>query len=518
MSSSPAINARVGWPYRILLLAVLAIAFAVRVPDLGLGGYEPDEIWTSEIAMGRGSSHLEWPRNQVIALPVVYDSSRAAPTWQVWNHLTMTHPPLYYVLLRLWMNLFGLGDSAERSLSLVLSLLAVAVFFDAVRLTSGPRAALWAALLMALAVPQVEYARQARNYAMLTLVAVGAVDALLRIELLGLSKRRVAALGALILATLLTHYFCIGLLAALFAYACIRLRGSARRWTVAAFVMAAVVCAIVWGPFFWQQRQLFTKSDDAVLWLNENDPRHLWWTLQRFLLLPATLLCETISASWHVPAMIAGSAVFGAPVLLTRRRPDLLVWTLWLLSTPALLLLLDLTRHTTHLQWTRYTLLAGPGVYALLSGLTLTIGPTRRWSALARHIVPALAAAACIATVPRAYPPGNAGEPLAIRRAFQRWVHADDAIVFVGTGNQAWSAGENCLLVERYFDPKPSRVALLDRPAAGETLQQLQHQRRLIVFTKTEDARQFLPGMVALDMANCPGRALVWIMAPGPQR
>src|SRR5688500_10677984 len=52
------------------------------------------------------------------------------------------HPPLYYIALHAWIELFGEGDEAVRSLSGVLALATLPVMWVAGRRYGGPRAGL----------------------------------------------------------------------------------------------------------------------------------------------------------------------------------------------------------------------------------------------------------------------------------------------------------------------------------------------------------------------------------------
>ena len=61
------------------------------------------------------------------------------------------HPPLYYVLLHLWMRLFGQGDVAVRALSGVWSLLLFPLVWVAGRRFGGTRVAWFAVALLGLA-------------------------------------------------------------------------------------------------------------------------------------------------------------------------------------------------------------------------------------------------------------------------------------------------------------------------------------------------------------------------------
>jgi mannosyltransferase len=89
-------------------------------------------------------------------------------------------PPLYYLLLHLWMQLTGTSEEAVRSLSLVCALVAVPVAWWAARGPFGSRAAWMAAVLTATNPFLTIYAQEARMYALAALLALVACGAFAR--------------------------------------------------------------------------------------------------------------------------------------------------------------------------------------------------------------------------------------------------------------------------------------------------------------------------------------------------
>lgn len=82
------------------------------------------------------------------------------------------HPPLYYLLLHLWMKLFGTSDLAVRSLSGIFGVAFLGVLWTVTRRRFGPRAAasaLWIGLLLPFA---VRYSTEARMYSMVMLLVL----------------------------------------------------------------------------------------------------------------------------------------------------------------------------------------------------------------------------------------------------------------------------------------------------------------------------------------------------------
>ncbi len=80
-------------------------------------------------------------------------------------------PPLYYVLLSLWVDLFGVGEAHTHVLSLLFALATVPVAFFAGRSLFGVRAGWVAALLAAINPYLTYYAQETRMYALVVLLA-----------------------------------------------------------------------------------------------------------------------------------------------------------------------------------------------------------------------------------------------------------------------------------------------------------------------------------------------------------
>src|SRR5690242_9698411 len=84
------------------------------------------------------------------------------------------HPPLYYLLLKVWLSIFGDSLAAMRSLSVGASLIALYLLF---RLVEGalPRAVCYAVLLWCVLAPlSINQAQETRMYAPATAVVLGA--------------------------------------------------------------------------------------------------------------------------------------------------------------------------------------------------------------------------------------------------------------------------------------------------------------------------------------------------------
>ena len=101
------------------------------------------------------------------------------------------HPPLYYVLAKVWVNVWGDSVLALRTLSVIFSVLALPALYWLMReLAASRRAAMLAVLFMGVSPLFILYGQEAREYALWSLTLLLSSAALLR-------ARRLSQLGSL---------------------------------------------------------------------------------------------------------------------------------------------------------------------------------------------------------------------------------------------------------------------------------------------------------------------------------
>jgi uncharacterized membrane protein len=447
------------------LLLIVAISLAVRLHNIARLSLHYDEAWTLERSTGRGSMQGSFESGRIYHGITSLTSLRDAPPWwQIWTSLGgVTQPPLFPLVLRAWRAL-GAGDSdvACRALSAILSSTALVFFYDAVRTRHGTAPALYAAAIMALASPQIELSQEIRPYTLLVLLGCGACAALLRIEVHGSNRLRVGAVFACVLAMMLTHYYAIGAVAAIFLYSQIAMRGRPRRDATVATLLALVIFAITWGPMLLHQRAAFGDADNA---LRDRSGNGILATAQRLAQLPLRLLFEPrerVSV-----AAYGGSVLLLTPLLLLRGRRDLLLWILWAGGVIGVVAVLDVILQTWQLMLIRYTLLAGPAIYAIL----VIVLPANRL--FARHAVSAAVALGCAMALPGAYTRPQADyRPLASYLA--QHVAPGEVLVFYRSNDAAWYGRVLYLGVAHYTGPREWSFVVLDEPPNESLASQLQ--------------------------------------------
>ncbi len=116
--------------------------------------------------------------------------------------LTDTHPPLYYLILNLWLEL-GTGEGQVRLLSVLFSAASIAMIYKlAGALYEDPRAGVLAAAILAFSPFQIWYAQEARMYAMLTFLLLASAY----FFIMALRRRSTLDWVAFVVATTLALY------------------------------------------------------------------------------------------------------------------------------------------------------------------------------------------------------------------------------------------------------------------------------------------------------------------------
>lgn len=503
----------------ILLAVILFVAAFFRLGRIAQPSLWMDEIWSIEMAMGHGSLHDHLPANVIHHDQIeLTDLAAAGPWWNICTHLGgVTHPPLYFIVLRGWIDLFGTGAATVRSLSAIFSLAAILILFDLCRFLHGPKIALFAAAIFALAAGQLDFAQEARSYPMLIFFALCCAGLVVRVEFLGASAGRLIALTVLLTATALTHYLCAGALLGLAAYAAVRLRGRARRQMAGAFVAGAVLSLAVWVPLFVTQKH--TLPSLAPTFLRETHvDEHFKLTLYRIIGLPTEFLLGESRGEALPSNLVLTIFLFTIvlPVIRLIRRRDLLLWVLWILGAIGFVAAMDLARQTTLVGYPRYTILASPAIYVVIAAFDW---PRRTFvrDALAISCIALLAIVAvqrCVDGVPAKEDWRQLAADLDASAG------PNDLLVFYNA--DPWVSSGTWYMGFKYYAPHSRRPWLiLNRPADAALLRQLQSRPCLwmVGLYPEIDGPRLLPGWrPELVMDTTAGRICRMIPADASQR
>ncbi len=180
-------------------------------------------------------------------------------------------PPLYYLLLHVWIAGFGDGTLAVRALSSVFAVLSLPLAWYAGRQVGGRAVAGWTVLVVAMAPWTFRYATETRMYMLLfDLVLLGILVVSKALE--DPTPRRLVAVGLVTLAIAYTHYWGLYAIAPVAVTLAIR-----RRWRVLGAMAVSAVGYLPWIPSLlfqlrhtgtpWAQPPSLTIfTDTAVGW------------------------------------------------------------------------------------------------------------------------------------------------------------------------------------------------------------------------------------------------------------
>lgn len=208
---------------------VLALGAVAVVIGVGLRFWAPTPLWLDE-ALSVNIARL--PVSQ-IPRALAHDGA----------------PPLYYLLLHIWMLVFGQSDAEVRALSGVVSVISLPFFWVAGNRLGG-RALAWITFFLALSSPfAINYATTARMYSLMILWTLLGYLALAR-ALEDARRTRLLALGAVTAAMLYTHYWSIYLLIAAGGWLVWRWWRAGEGGPQLRAVLLGVLVWLPWAPVF----------------------------------------------------------------------------------------------------------------------------------------------------------------------------------------------------------------------------------------------------------------------------
>jgi hypothetical protein len=173
-------------------------------------------------------------------------------------------PPLYYLLLHVWMSIFGSGEGETHGMSVGFALLAIPAALWAGRVIGGPRAGWMAAVVAALHPFLTYYAQETRMYTLASLMSMLATTCF--IGAFALRDRRLLPAFA-IAGTLLayTHNWGLFILAGTgIAFLVLLARADDRRALLRDGVLAFGAIAVLYAP--WVPTLLFQSAHTGAPW------------------------------------------------------------------------------------------------------------------------------------------------------------------------------------------------------------------------------------------------------------
>ncbi len=482
----------------MILACLLCIGGFFRFDHIARQSLWVDEYWALYLATGRGNLIFDLPLGRVIESPPAVGFAGAPHCWHIFTGLASTpHPPLYHLALRFWVDIFGDGDFAVRSMSAVFGLSCIVLIFDLGRKIFGEFSALIAAGIMALASTQIEYSQEARPYIMLIFLGLVLGESVVLIDQRGLSRLRIVFLGISEFCLVMTHYFSLGAIIAVAIYGLIRFDSRKRRVIVLTIATSMLFAAIVWGPIAWKTRHDYIVGPNFGV---SGEP-----------LVSAIVGAPRESVIGDDPSRLISYGlaflVYLLPLLRIRKRPQLFFWWLWATCTIGTVAAVDIMRGSQLVGISKYIILASPAVYLLLAGsLERGLG----------KLVPltVLFAAAMFGIARWQAGPEYVRNTADVVRLIEQKIRPRDAVVI--TGHFDSDPAFRYFIIAHYAGDWKNPVVLLTEPADSKLSSQLDSFQDIWVVGYDSADMRLLPGWKITEFHGVDPGFCLWKIARSP--
>ncbi|WP_295617179.1 glycosyltransferase family 39 protein [Chamaesiphon sp. GL140_3_metabinner_50] len=374
--------------YLLAIVAVLGILF--RFGNLDLKVYWQDEALTSlQVAGYSQAEFIKTAFNSEITTPLALqryqevNSERGVlDTIKVLTE-TPEHPPLYFILLRIWANFFGSSIVAYRSFSSLISLLVLpCIYYLCVELFDSPRVGYFGVAITSLSPFFIEYGQEARQYSLWMVAILITSQTLLRAMRLN-TWQSWGIYAVALTFSCYTHFFSIFVLAAQGFYVLAIGKFRLNR-TFGAFMAAAMAGLLAFTPWIVTFLTHLTEFNRSMSWSYRlySSPINLvrtWLTLPRLLFfnldLPRTELFNNYFFSNYylvaiVTSLFAGYAIY---FVIRNTKPKVWLLPLTLIVIPFLILAIpDLIGNGTRSINSRYLTPAYLGIEICVAYLLAT--------------------------------------------------------------------------------------------------------------------------------------------------
>jgi len=211
----------------------------------------------------------------------LYNSNAAYSSDEVWSVKTAglnytagvaalkldVHPPLYFLILRVWLRLFGTGERVIRSLSGLFYILSVLAVYGLGRELYGKKAALLCTAIYLSSPLAILTAQFARMYSLLSLLSILSTWLYLQFLVKPRDSRLLFALyvAVNVLGTFTHIAFFFLLFGQVVFHFLFYRRTSAKRFVVS-IVLSAVPYLFLWAPTVWRQ---IGNSSEGLAWVQK---------------------------------------------------------------------------------------------------------------------------------------------------------------------------------------------------------------------------------------------------------
>lgn len=243
---------------RILLIILLVLGIFFRFVNLEGKSYWIDEVFTSLRISGYTQAEViqELSQGQVISLEELQKYQQPNPKKGVAGTIKGLAleepqiPPLFFVMARFWVQIFGHSPAVTRGFSSLISLLAFPAIYWLCRDLFASSLTGWIAMtLIAVSPFQVLYAREARNYSLWAVIILLSSWALLKA--IRLNKKSNWAIYATTVALGFYAHLFFALVA--IGHGIYILALQSFRWTktVTAYLLASLAGVLAFTPWIW---------------------------------------------------------------------------------------------------------------------------------------------------------------------------------------------------------------------------------------------------------------------------
>lgn len=254
----------------IVVILILGISF--RVAHLGDKIFWVDEVATITRVSGYTRSQIlaEVQQQDIIYASDLLKYQQLSPEKtfsDTINALVQSpeHAPLYYILTRFWLQLFGNSIVVLRSLSIIFGLLCLpSIFLLAQELFNSKTASRIALSFLSISPFYVAYSQEARHYSLWTLLILNTSILLLK----SLKYKKDIYWCSYLLVTILNLYTSLFSWLILFAQGCylilLKDMGNIKR-----FLLVNLICLITFIPWLWVILNHWYQLQDNTSWMNE---------------------------------------------------------------------------------------------------------------------------------------------------------------------------------------------------------------------------------------------------------
>lgn len=268
---------------RLLFIIILCVGIAFRVTNIDKKVYWHDEAYTSLRIAGYTMKDFSQGAyaHRDSSIKYLQTFQRFKPGSQLKDTIhslaieDSQHPPLYYVLLRFWVKLFGNSITIIRSLSILFSFLVFpCLYWLCLELFQSSLIAWMAIALLAVSPVHVLFAQEARQYALWTVTILGSSAALLRA--IRLNQTRIWIVYAFALATSFYTFFLSGLVAVghgVYVFIIEKFRLSKR---AIAYLLSSGLSLLLFTPWILSLIQNYSMFQMTTGWTNNALPADIF--------------------------------------------------------------------------------------------------------------------------------------------------------------------------------------------------------------------------------------------------